>query len=419
MVELKAEDHPWVALAAKRDDPRLDESAQSDPSCSRPFLDNGIDNKLSHRLLVRGIGGVSRVLLLGLSGATVLLCGCSPAPRPAEVSGVAIEDCHRVESQRFSLHSDPWINLHHFLYEWARNVPERQPGDRRRPVDVPERAQIADLDEGERQAWERALAFYRERWAARDLVEDEDLVDLRDTLTSIACSAAGPERIPVDTRAVLTEAMPVYRRHWWPGHHARNRKLIEELMAGLNGHEPALAEGLVEAYGGRWPSQRIRVDASAYAYWPGAYTTNEPDHVTITSTTNPHIAGLNALEMLFHEVSHATFFEEPFLAQLESAFQAQGAEVPDGLAHELQWMTPAVLLRSQLSEEELRGFRSYAERSGLYQRSRITAAQRILLEEDWVPVLAGKTTRAEALNRIAAELALRQTAIWQKGVIGV
>ncbi|MEA2562613.1 MAG: hypothetical protein QOH06_4117 [Acidobacteriota bacterium] len=397
MVEHEAEDRPVAALAAeaKRDDLRL-----YTPSGSR----------LSPNL---NIHKSSRVLLLGLSGAAALLCGCSRAPRPAEAPRAALEaseDCHKAESERFALYSDPWINLHHFLFEWARNVPERQPEDRRRPVDVAERAQIADLDEGERQAWEHALTFYRERWVARDLVEDEDLIDLRDTLAAIACTAAGPDRIPADARGVLTDAMAVYRRHWWPGHHARNMKLIDEVLAGLSEHEPALAERMAEAYGGRWPAERIRVDMSAYANWSGAYTTNNPDHVTITSTTNPYITGLNAMEMLFHEVSHATFLEEPLLAELEAAFRAHGAEVPDGLAHVLQWVTPAELLRAQLHGEALRGFHTYAERTKLYERGR-TTAERSLLEQHWVPFLDGKITRREALNRIAAALAPHRTAV--------
>jgi hypothetical protein len=392
MVELKAEDRPWAALEAEaeRDDLRL-----GAPSCPPAFPAS------------RHLQNISLILLLGLSSAAVLLCGCGTAARPGlQSSG----DCHRVESERFALYSDPWVNLHHFLFEWARNVPERQPGDRRRAVDVPERAQIAQLDEGERQAWERALTLYRERWIARDLVEDEDLISFRGALASIACMAAGPERTPADARAALTDAMAVYRRHWWPGHHARNLKRINELLAGLSGHERFLAEGIAKAYGGRWPAARVRVDVSAYASWTGAYTTNHPDQITFSSTAYPDTPGLNILELLFHEVSHATFFEEPFLAELEAAFRARGAAVPDGLAHYLQFVTPAELLRSGLRGEELRGFRPYGERSGLYERSR-TTAQRILLEKHWLPFLAGKVTRTEALDRIAAELAPHQTAV--------
>lgn len=408
MVELKAEDRQWVAFEARAAKDNLRPEA---PSCCNLSFD--LDIFKSSRALA---------LMAGLAAA-VLLCGCSGAPAPAALAATAKPgtrppaDCHRAETQRFSLHSDPWINLHHFLYEWARNASERQPGDRRRAVDVIERARIAELDGRERQAWERALALYRERWIARDLVDDEELVDLRDALAEIACAAGGPDRIPAGTREALTDAMPVYRRHWWRGHHASNQQRIDEIVAGLKEHERVVTERMAEAYGGRWSPERIRVDLSAYVSWSGAYTTNDPDHITITSTTSPHITGLNALEMLFHEASHSTFLEEPFLAELEATFRAHGAEVPDGLDHVLQFVTAAELLRSRLGGEELRSFQPYAVRSGMYERNRTRAEQRVLVEKHWLPFLAGQITRKEALNRIATELARQQAAVWHKGVI--
>lgn len=169
MVDLKAEDRSWTApeTEAQRDDLSLDKSVQSSPFYSRPSLDLSLDKseKSNERVLIQSIGGsVSRVLLPRLIAAALFLFGCSAAPGPAEVSigrpGVqsieapeapeVSEDCHRAESERFALYSDPWVNLHHFLFEWARNVPERKPEDPGRAVDVIERAQIAELDQGER-----------------------------------------------------------------------------------------------------------------------------------------------------------------------------------------------------------------------------------------------------------------------------
>ena len=61
-------------------------------------------------------------------------------------------DCYRVQSERFDFHSDPWINLHHFLFQWARASSEARPGDIRPPVKVPEMEQLRALTAGERQA---------------------------------------------------------------------------------------------------------------------------------------------------------------------------------------------------------------------------------------------------------------------------
>jgi hypothetical protein len=80
------------------------------------------------------------------------------APRPCPAQAVAA-------SERFELHSDPWINLHHFLYQWARD--DLGLGTGRQEVRVPERSSLGRLAGAERRAWERALEFYRDSVAAR------------------------------------------------------------------------------------------------------------------------------------------------------------------------------------------------------------------------------------------------------------
>jgi hypothetical protein len=309
-------------------------------------------------------------------------------------------DCHQSESQRFVFHSDPWINLHHFLYEWARNVPERQPGDRRRAVEVKEQAQLGDLEEGEQGAWKRAVELYRERMSPRDVLFDRDLIALRGQLAAIACSKGSLEDIDPEIRTVLADAMPVYRRRWWPGHHATNMAWIRKRSEELKSYEAVLAGRLAQAYGGEWPPGRIRVDVTAYANWSGAYTTNRPNQVTISS---PSYEGLEGLEILFHEVSHANFFEQRIFGQLADAFRQHGADPPERLAHVIQFVTPPELLRSVLGEREIGGYRSVAER--VYGRGGSLSDEYRIVLEHWKPFLDGKIQRAEALDRIAAELA--------------
>ena len=344
----------------------------------------------------------SLVLMLVVGIVSGILAGCSQTSvsAPLEKAQTASEgDCYRVESERFVFHSDPWVNLHNFLFEWARNVPERRREDRRRAVEVAERAELGDLAEGERRAWERAVGFYRERLIAKDLLFDRGLVALGGQLGAVACSGSGPENVEAELRTVLIEAMPVYRKRWWPGHHGTNKAWIREQMARLKTHETVLAARLAQAYGGEWPQERIRVDVTAYASWSGGYTSNNPDHVTLSGAS---YKGIQGFEIIFHEVSHATFFEQRILGDLAAAFRRQGAELPDRLSHVIQFATPPELLRSVLSAQELDGYRSVAE--GVYERGSSMDQYRIVLKH-WKPFLDGKIQRAEALDRIAAELA--------------
>lgn len=66
---------------------------------------------------------------------------------------------------------------------------------------------------------------------------------------AIECSASGREIGDAELRAVLEEAMPVYRRQWWPGHHAGNAAWISAQLDELKSYEERLTGRLAEAYG--------------------------------------------------------------------------------------------------------------------------------------------------------------------------
>jgi hypothetical protein len=334
--------------------------------------------------------------------ATQLACVHAPAV-PAKAASDAVQaaperDCNVVESERFTFHIDPWINLHHFLYEWARNVPGKLADDYRRPVDVAERTQLGHLTESEQEAWSKAVGFYRERLIQRDTTFDRNLIALRGELGALACADATARIGDAELWAVLTEAMPVYRRHWWPVHHASNAEWIRKEMALLRTYEAVLAGRLAEAYGGEWPAERVRVDVAGYSNWAGAYTTNKPNQLTISSGDYKDLEGL---ELLFHEVSHATFFEQRIFGDLAEAFQKHGAELPNPLVHLLQFITPAELLRAQLKGEDLRTFRAVGDQ--IIERGPMRPIEPVV-RRHWKTFLDGQIDRRTAFERIAADL---------------
>lgn len=304
-----------------------------------------------------------------LIASLLLLASCATAPR-------------QPRSEHFVFHNDPLINLHHFLYEWARNVPERPAGDRRRAVEVIERAEITRLSPDERQIWDEALRYYRERMIDRDLTFDAEQAAFKRELL------AG--RAP----AILEQAMPVYQRHWWERHRARNAAWIEDELAALHKYEQRLAARMATAYDAAWPREPVRVDVSAYANWSGAYTINAPDHVTVSPMT---YQGLEAVEILFHEISHGTFFEPKLYADLTAAFgdTKPSQDLLDQLVHAIQFATPAEVLRIELEKPNLT---TVGERTGM--RGRLARLYAIVVEE-WRPFLEGRVTREEALTRIA------------------
>ncbi len=96
-------------------------------------------------------------------------------PAPAQV----------LTSELFSFHSDPLLNLHHFLYRWGQVGPEADTDgiDRRIIVRDADLQAHDDLSAEERDVWDAAVVFYRNAMIERDLLFDDDMVELRDCIT--------------------------------------------------------------------------------------------------------------------------------------------------------------------------------------------------------------------------------------------
>jgi hypothetical protein len=188
----------------------------------------------------------------------------------------------------FEFHNNMWLNLHHFIRAVGRGMPA--PGE---------------LTADERVTWDAAVAFYRDRYVNRDPVFDDGMVHIKNALRayesrdSIADAAIDPE-----LRSTLERIAPIYRKYWWPAHRASNASWIEAALPLIRDHGAALSARVAAAYGAMWPGEPIPVDLSIQAGPVGAYTTSPPTHTTISST-DPGYQGLGALEILFHEPSHA------------------------------------------------------------------------------------------------------------------
>lgn len=324
-------------------------------------------------------------------------------------------DDHVAATAHFTLHSQPRVNLHHFLYQWARQEAAR-PAQRWPPiVDVPERDQADALPPPDQPPWQATLDRYRRQVTIRDLTSDPVLRTLRHRLTRT--DRGDEETSPVlvsNVMEALRAVMPIYRAHWWGAHDGANRRWIAQVLPQLADGEAWLATRLAQVYGGPWPAEPIRVDLTAYASWHGAYTTHapthEPPHITISSTDPANQDG-GALEVLFHEASHVIAswigprgLEGPLEAALAAAYRARHETPPPDLGHVIIFYSVGELTRQRLQERGRPGYEPYADRLGLYTRSLAWTVYRQALVKHWQPYLDGTIDRTTALQRLVEEL---------------
>jgi hypothetical protein len=143
------------------------------------------------------------------------------------------------------LHSGFWINLHHRLYEEARQQRNAVPaGAAKSPKTGKPTLQIAPgstvvLNASEQRAWENAVSYYAANYADKDLLFSTELVLLKNQLGDFetcdelsgakkkSCDAG----LPANLTKILEAAAPVYRAHRWPADDRANRAWIKRMRA--------------------------------------------------------------------------------------------------------------------------------------------------------------------------------------------
>jgi len=303
---------------------------------------------------------------------SVLACSAAPAPTRATAP--------------FAFHVGFWVNLHQRLYEESGAHP--RPGA------------LVLAAPADRDAWARAVAFYRARYPSRGfltLLEDAELVKVNRELARVEAAGdlAGAD-LPAELRAALEAVAPVYRAHGWPDDRAADLRFEQRLGALVDRHGGALVAALARAYQTPWPGV-VRVDIAPYAGPVAAYTVLDPPHTTIASG-DPRHAGDAALEIVFHEASHALV--DRVQRSIARAAAAQHRPEPPQLWHEVLFWGTGELVRRELGA----GYTPYGYANGLYARNPAWAATEPLIARYWRDYLDGARSLDDAIDAIVAGL---------------
>ena len=356
----------------------------------------------------------------------VLLATCATAQEACAAGSSGAQESHADEPLPvLDLHSGFWINLHHFVYQQARlrqgvlsategsgaaPSPAQSGSGRRRTGEM---ARTEALTPEERQAWTAALDYYSAQLAGQDLLFNGDMVNLKNRLSEMEncpdlsgrSGAACASGLRQELIATLERVAPVYRAHWWAEHDRLNRVWIAAVAPLVRQLGGALAQELAITYQTSWPAGRLRVDVVFYGGPFGAYTTLDPVHLTMSSTDAEN-QGPSALEVVFHEASHA--LAGAVRDAIARECRARSKPIPRDLWHALLFYTTGEIVRHALSAPNFAAGRAsgaytpYAYRLGLYSRG-WQNYQRVL-ERYWQPYLDGKAEFDTAVARLVSNL---------------
>ena len=298
---------------------------------------------------------------------------------------------------RFVFRSAFWLNLHNFLHRGAkerRGINDELPAAR--TVAAHDTAGTRRLTPDERRTWEAALAFYVSNAVAQGRADS--IVEKVNERLARAADNGGLRDVDIDpaVRQALVAAAPVYRAVWWPVHDRRNQEWIASLRTMLAPREACLSRLVADALGGEWPTAPITVDASVYASWFGAYLTQNPVHITMSSNASGNQGSLG-LETVLHEAGHA--MTGPIESALREAAAREHRQLPGVLAHLMLFYSVGEVVREYFPDHV-----PYATAFGLWDQNSTAREYRTYLETEWLPHLEGRRTFAEAIAGIVKRL---------------
>lgn len=311
------------------------------------------------------------------------LIGCALLLLAAPLSLLSAQTRRAVANSIFEFHSGFWINLHHLLYQQAQRKDSSQPGQLTTDKTSPD--------------WVESVLFYEKTLVSRDLLFDNGMIAIKDSLEDQenADSLMPTADLPASLVSILDKAAPVYRANSWRQHDQENRKWIDDVSPLLDRYGEQLRRKLSAAYQTPWPNGPIRVDVTNFASWAGAYTTNDPTRITISSV-DPANQGVAALETLFHEGSHG------ISGKLERAIsdecKRQNVLLPKkDLWHAVIFYTTGEFVRRDFSD-----YTPYAYQNGLWKRA--WPGYIASLERDWKPYLDGQVSFDAAVAMLVKDV---------------
>ncbi len=200
--------------------------------------------------------------------------------------------------------------------------------------------------------------------------------------------------IPATLRSALEKSEPAYRALWWPRQDAANLAWVRQLRPQIERYGPAIAENLTAVFQRPLPSTRVCVEVVAYANWAGAYTTFDPDLITMSSLNAEH-RGAYGLEQLFHECSHLTM--ETVDAALKRHATSLGRPLPLDVSHTILFYTVGEAVRRAVP-----GHVPYAIQFGVWQRGWTKHYE--MLKLYWQPYLEGRATMDQPMDGLPGAL---------------
>ena len=267
-------------------------------------------------------------------------------------------------TEHFRFQSNFWINMHHFLYQKASEL------RRDRTITRQEQELIDQLKGDGLVRYQESLKFYKDQIIDKDLLFNEHLTRVKTYLSGFSNQTL-PENADIDNSlfTVLNEFRDTYRKTFWPLHKSANKARFEENISTFREIEPQVIERLYELTEASLPAEKTLVDITANANWAGAYTSNYPQHIVVSSTRT-NTPGTTWIELVFHEASHGLVSGRTGLvgSTIRSQSKKLNKEVPRNLWHAVLFYFAGKATAEVLESNGISDHQEYMFRNNVFKQ---------------------------------------------------
>ncbi|AWF82662.1 hypothetical protein BTJ40_18625 [Microbulbifer sp. A4B17] len=319
------------------------------------------------------------------SALIISALSCSALAEDQDISG--LKKWHSVNFE-----SEPQLNMHLFLYELARD----------------EDLYDTLKDEGglsfeEQALFDHAISEYRKYGANKNihiLRSDSEIADL--TALLLVSNPVGPDSVDNILYARINEISIIYKTKLWKLHHERNLKWYLDLKSKLDIYGDTISSSLEALFDEKLVADEHTVNI---VYKPGmrqGATTSGRSFQTVINSTYPDYSDWYALEMFFHEISHANSVGRNSKLQqiISTEFSRLGLDNHKGIWHPIQFYTVGEVVKKVISKD-VSEYVPYAEVRGLYTGR---WDYKMVLDQNWKPYLDGEVSMETAVENIASAL---------------
>jgi hypothetical protein len=334
-----------------------------------------------------------------LAAVAVIVCACGAPKQPTLNAGTLVSPaaCPASDTPRLVMRSGFWLNLHNFLHKEAKRVARvDNDGAGARGNIAADTLGARALTGDESARWTSALQYYARMVDASMSMPVDSLVLRIEAPLAHVPDEGQPNAASVDAElaAQLVRVADIYRDVWWPIHQRHDQTWLATAKLFAERYQGCVFPRVARLFQSSWPDS-IRVDASVYATWFGAYATRaRGPHVTVSSNAIGNLDSY-ALETVLHESAHAGGMLDRLDSAITARALARNVTPVRELSHLVLFYTAGEVVHDVLPTHI-----QYADRFGVWSQNRIALNLRETIADAWGPYMRGEIPFDTAVDRL-------------------